>query len=97
MTKSELIAVVAKATGLSERKCTAVINMTIRMLLAVTDRGEEVVIPGFGVFRRKIRQPKRVFRMDTREMTVVPQRSKFTFHASNSLVRRVEDDSEKTA
>lgn len=94
MLKPELVSCVAKATGMSEKQCAAVIDMTLRMVVAVTDRGEDVTIFGFGVFRRKDRSPKRVL-MRGEELRV-PPRSKLTFHCARKLMRE-KNDSEETA
>jgi nucleoid DNA-binding protein len=51
MRKPELIAAVARETGLAESKTTDVVNAMIATITATLAKGDEVSISGFGTFR----------------------------------------------
>lgn len=95
MRKKELALSVAKATGLTAKDCLKAIDMAFRMIVAVTDRGEPVVLTGFGIFERKTMGNKRCT-LNGKDVTL-PLREKLRFRAAKKLTTKIEgDDTPKT-
>lgn len=95
MRKKELAQVVAKATDLPVKDCLKAVDMTFRMILAVTERGEPVEITGFGAFERRVRRLKR---FNLNGGGTLPPLEKLAFKPSRKHFRRLEeDDTQETA
>lgn len=93
MRKKELAQVVAKATDLPVKDCLKAVDMTFRMILAVTERGEPVALTGFGTFERKIMKNKRCT-LNGKDATL-PLMEKLRFRAAMKLTKRIEYDTQE--
>lgn len=85
MTKSQLIDVVANATGLKKKDTEATVNA---MLAAVTDAlkaGDKVQLIGFGTFEVKDRAAREGRNPHTGETITIPASKCATFSASGAL------------
>lgn len=96
MTAAELAHCVAKAAGCSDRHSTKMLNLTLRMIVAATERGEKVSLRGFGTFMMVERKARRAKCMG-KAFYEVPAHRKLVLRASGSMMRpateKTEDDS----
>lgn len=67
MIKQDIIIEVAAATGLSEFESKEAVNAVFGVMTEALNRGEDVVIRGFGSFKQKERKPKFVRNINTGE------------------------------
>jgi len=74
MTKQELVAVVAKETGLSSNEAKGAVEATIASIKEAVERGEAVYLRGFGTFQRKHRAAKVARNISRNTPIVVPAR-----------------------
>jgi DNA-binding protein HU-beta len=85
MTKSELIAKVAKESGLKKIQVEQCIDTAIKILAEALARGERTVIPGLGVFNVRERKAKKGRNPRTGREIIIPARKVVVFTATRSL------------
>jgi DNA-binding protein HU-beta len=85
MTKSELIAKVAKESGLKKIQVEQCIDTAIKILAEALARGERTVIPGFGVFNVRERKARKGRNPRTGKEIIIPARKVVVFTATKSL------------
>ena len=86
MKKDELVADVAKKTGLTQKEVNAVIGATVTTIVeACRDNGDSVNLPGLGIFKQKA-NPERMGRNPlTGEAIPVKASRTLKFSASSAL------------
>jgi DNA-binding protein HU-beta len=95
MNKKELIAKLAKTTGLSQAKAAEVLNAlfdadgTGGIFAAELDAGHKVTIPGFGTFGTKTRAPRVGTNPATRQKIDIQKKTYAFFKPGKTLRERV--------
>lgn len=90
MNKSELIAAVAQASGVTGKEAERVVNATIDTVTAALARGEKVQLSGFGTFEVKAREARVGRNPRTRESVKIPPKTVPVFKPSEYLKQKVE-------
>ena len=85
MNKVELIAAVAKKTGLSKTESSAGVNAVVELVCSALERNEKVTITGFGSFDVGIRQARRGVNPHTQKHIEIPQIRLPRFKAGKAL------------
>lgn len=85
MNKVELIAAVAKKTGLSKTEASAGVNAVVELVSSALERNEKVTITGFGSFDVGIRQARRGVNPHTQKHIEIPQIRLPRFKAGKAL------------
>jgi DNA-binding protein HU-beta len=85
MTKSELVAKVAEATGLKKVQTEQCIEATIKAIADALTKGERVAIPGLGIFTVRERKARKGRNPQTGKEIVIPARKVVVFTAIKSL------------
>lgn len=85
MNKVELIASVAKKTGLSKNEAAAGVNAMIRLISEALEKNEKVTITGFGSFDVGIRQARRGVNPHTKSHIEIPELRIPRFRAGKAL------------
>ena len=83
MGKTELIKIVAEATGLSSSKTDEAIKA---MMKAITE-SDELTLVGFGRFKWKTRKARRGVNPSTREIMNIPAKDHLTFTMAPGLTK----------
>ncbi len=91
MRKPELIAAVAKETGLTESKAGDVVNAVIATITATLAKGDEVSFSGFGTFRVAARPARDGRNPQTGEPMKIKAGKTPRFTPGASLKRAVDD------
>ncbi len=89
MTKTELIDVLSKNTGLTRRETTAVTDTLFETMIDTLAKGNSVEIRGFGSFVTKTRAARTARNPKTGATVNVPSRVVPAFRASKALKERV--------
>ncbi len=98
MQKTELIAKVAKDTGLTQADTAKVINATIEAIIAVLKDGKDkVTLTGFGTFEVRKTAARVGTNPSTREKIQIPAGKRATFSAGAVLKKAVTGKAEKPA
>ena len=90
MNKTDLIAAVAEASGVSKKDAERVLNASIDKITQELARGGRVHLSGFGIFEVKSRQAKIGRNPATREPVQIPATRVPTFKPSQNLKKIVE-------
>ena len=90
MNKTELVAAVAEASGISKKDAERVLNASIDKITQELARGGRVQLSGFGTFETKTRQAKVGRNPVTRESIHIPATRVPTFKPSQNLKKIVE-------
>jgi DNA-binding protein HU-beta len=85
MNKVELIAAVAKKTGLSKGEAAAGVNAMVDLVSSALGRNEKVTITGFGSFDIGVRQARRGVNPHTKVHIDIPEIRLPRFHAGKAL------------
>ena len=85
MNKTELIAAVSQAAGLTKKDTERVINAAIDAITASLLKGEKVQLSGFGTFEAKEREARVGRNPHTKEAIEIPATRVPTFKASKAL------------
>lgn len=85
MNKTELIAVVSQAAGLTKKDTERVINAAIDAITASLVEGEKVQLSGFGTFEVKDREARIGRNPHTKEAIDIPATRVPSFKASQAL------------
>ena len=85
MNKTELIAVVSQAAGLTKKDTERVINAAIDAITASLVEGEKVQLSGFGTFEVKAREARVGRNPHTKESIEIPATNVPVFKASKAL------------
>jgi DNA-binding protein HU-beta len=85
MNKVELIAAVAKKTGLSKAEAAAGVNAMVDLISNALGRNEKVTITGFGSFDVGVRQSRRGVNPHTNEHIEIPEMRLPRFRAGKAL------------
>lgn len=85
MNKVELIAAVAKKTGLSKAEASAGVNAVVDLISDALTRNEKVTMTGFGSFDVGLRQARRGVNPHTQKHIEIPQLRLPRFRAGKAL------------
>jgi DNA-binding protein HU-beta len=85
MTKSELIAKVAKESGLKKIQVEQCIDAAIKAITEALAKGERTAIPGLGVFNVRERKARKGRNPRTGKEIIIPARKVVVFTATKSL------------
>ena len=85
MNKTELIAAVSQAAGLTKKDTERIINVALDTITACLVEGEKVQLSGFGTFEIKEREARVGRNPHTRESMEIPATRVPTFKASKAL------------
>lgn len=85
MNKVELIAAVAKKTGLSKAEASAGVNAVVDLVSDALAKNEKVTITGFGSFDVGLRQARRGVNPHTKKHIEIPQLRLPRFRAGKAL------------
>src|SRR5258708_39200181 len=101
MQKTELIAKVAKETGVTQVETGAVINKTIDVIVETLKKGEKVTLTGFGTFEVRHTAARTGTNPSTRAKIQIPAGKRAAFSAGAVLKSAVsgkkEDSGKKKA
>lgn len=85
MTKTELVANVAQATGLTKKDAEKAVNCTFETITASLKKGEKVQIVGFGSFEAKKRPARTAMNPATKQKIQVKATTVPKFSAGKAL------------
>ena len=85
MNKTELIASVAQATGVTKKDAERIVNATFDTIAAQMAAGERVQVSGFGIFETKQRQARVGRNPLTKEAIEIPASTLPTFKPAKAL------------
>ena len=85
MNKTELIASVAQASGVTKKDAESVVNATFDLIAAQLAAGQRVQISGFGIFETKERQARVGRNPQTKTALEIPASTLPTFKPSKVL------------
>ena len=85
MNKTELIASVANAAGVSKKDAERIVNATFDTIAAQMAAGERVQVSGFGIFETKQRQARVGRNPLTKEVIEIPASTLPTFKPAKAL------------
>ena len=85
MNKTDLIAEVAKQTGLSQNGIEVIMNKMIKTIVDTLAEGQEISITGFGVFSVKNRSERQGRNPRTGEAITIPASSTASFKPAKAL------------
>ena len=89
MNKTDLIAAVAEASGVSKKDAERVLNASIDKITQELAKGGRVQLSGFGIFETKTRQAKIGRNPATKEQIVIPASKHPAFSAGKALKEKV--------
>ena len=89
MNKTELIASVAQATGVTKKDAERIVNATFDTIAAQMANGERVQVSGFGIFETKQRQARVGRNPKTNTTIEIPASTLPTFKPAKTLKERV--------
>ena len=90
MNKTELIAAVAEASGMTKKDTECVINATINTIIHALVEGEKVQLAGFGIFETKHREARVGRNPATKESIEIPAARVPVFKPSKALKELVD-------
>lgn len=89
MTKNELIEKVAKKSHLTKRAARDSVNATFGLIQDALNRGDKVIVSGFGTFLIRSRVARRGRNPQTGETIQIPQKKTPGFAAGKTLKRQI--------
>ena len=89
MNKTELIASVAQASGVTKKDAESVVNATFDLIAAQLAAGQRVQISGFGIFETKDREARTGRNPITGESVQIAAKRAPAFKAGKALKDRV--------
>lgn len=90
MVKADLVAVLADELEVSRKKAEAALNSVLEAVAAELQKGEKVVISGFGTFEVRTRVARSGRNPRTGETITVPEQKTPAFRAGKQLKERVD-------
>jgi nucleoid DNA-binding protein len=90
-TKHDLVAAVARATGLTHYEIKVVIEEFLEALVEELERWRTIELRGFGTFYVKERQPRPARNPRTGEVVLLERRMVSLFKYSNELRKRISE------
>ena len=85
MTKSELLALVAEKSGLSQKDSEAVLDGFVATLTAALKKNDKVAYPGLGAFEAKVRSAREGINPKTQEKIKIAASKAPAFKAAKQL------------
>ncbi len=85
MTNAEIIARIYEKGGFSNKQATDVVEATFEIIISCLEKGENVMISGFGRFVVRSKNPRRGRNPKTGEEIIIKGRRVLTFKASPIL------------
>ncbi len=85
MTKAEIIARIYDEGGFSNKQATDVVEATFEIIKSCLEKGENVMISGFGSFVVRGKNPRRGRNPQTGEEIIIKGHRVLTFKASTTL------------
>ena len=85
MNKVQLIAAIAKKTGLSKAEAAAGMNAMVDLISGALERNEKITITGFGAFDVGVRQARRGVNPHTKKHIEIPELRLPRFRAGKAL------------
>ncbi len=85
MTRADLVADVAKTSGLTRPDAEVVVQTVLDSIVEALNSGEKVELRGFGSFRHRQRSPRRGRNPKTGEVVQVPAKRVAYFKLSKGL------------
>ena len=85
MTKADLVADVAKTSGLTRADAEVVVQTVLDSIVEALNSGEKVELRGFGSFRHRQRSPRRGRNPKTGEVVQVPAKRVVYFTQAKGL------------
>jgi len=85
MTKSQLIDVVAKKTGLKKKDAEAAVSATVDAITEALAEGEKVQVVGFGSFEVKERAARTGINPYTKKSMEIPASKSLSFKAGKAM------------
>lgn len=73
MGKTELVKAVAAKAETTIKEATNVVEATMAVVLEALKDGEEIVVPGFGKAKTRVRAERKYFNQFTKEEDVMPE------------------------
>lgn len=89
MNKTELIAAVAEAAGLSKKDADSAVNATIDSIINAVANGDKVQLIGFGTFEPRQRSEKTGRNPQTKEVITIPATTIPAFKAGAAFKSKV--------
>jgi len=89
MNKTDLVNSIAAKTGLSKKNSEAALNAVISSIEEALEKGEKVVLVGFGTFEVRQRAERKGRNPQTKEEIVIPASKAPVFKAGKGLRERV--------
>lgn len=89
MTKNELVEKVGKKSSLTKRAAADAVNATFNLIKDSLQRGEKVVITGFGTFLVRDRAARRGRNPQTGETIQIPGKKLPSFTAGKTIKRLI--------
>jgi DNA-binding protein HU-beta len=89
MNKADIIARISQETSLSKRKSALALNAMLTTMIASMEAGEEVILPGFGIFSVKENKARRCRNPKTGEGMIIPARKSVRFRPGQNLKQAV--------
>jgi len=90
MTKAELVAFIAKKTGMTKQKAREVVDALVEALQEVFRKEESLRIPGLGTFKVTTKSKRKGRNPRTGEEIEIPARKVLSFKPSKELVEEIE-------
>ena len=89
MTKAELVAKIAKATGISKKQADRCLKAFIEAIEDALMKGERIALPGFGIFQVKERSERKGRNPRTGEVITIPARKVVVFKPAKQLREKI--------
>ena len=89
MTKSQLVAMLADANGLSRKQADELLNDLVDTIVKAVKKGESVKIPGLGIFRLRKMKARTARNPQTGEPIRIPPRKKVGFSVAKTFKESV--------
>ncbi|HHV97359.1 MAG TPA: HU family DNA-binding protein [Clostridiaceae bacterium] len=89
MNKTDLVNSIAAKTGLSKKNSEAALNAVISSIEEALEKGEKVVLVGFGTFEVRQRAERKGRNPQTKEEIIIPASKAPVFKAGKGLREKV--------
>ncbi len=93
MTRADLVTKISLRMDVSKKEAELYLNSFLESVVSGLQRGERVVIQGFGSFSMRTYPAREAKKPLTGEMLLLPERSKPVFHPGRELRERVNNGS----
>jgi len=98
LTKADLVEIIhqrLRPLGLSRIKCVNIIESLLEIMKRNLEKGDDIMISGFGKFQVKEKAPRNGRNPATGESMLLPARRVVTFRCSGKLRERLNNDNSK--